>query len=122
LQNTIRRLPHVHNIKGRSSGSIYNGMAWVAAVADKSGSTIEAQSADLFAKLERMLAGVGSDKTRILSATIHLANLADKPAFDAAYAAWMGDNPEHWPQRTCMGAELVPGYLVEIQLVAAVNA
>jgi enamine deaminase RidA (YjgF/YER057c/UK114 family) len=121
MTNTIARLPHTHGIRGRSSGSIYNGIAWVAAVSDKRNAPVLEQAADLFAKLERLLAGVGSDKTRILSATIHLANLADKAVFDEAYADWMGDNPEHWPQRTCMGAELVAGYLVEIMLVAAVR-
>ena len=57
----------------------------------------------------------------ICEAFPRLASLADKPTFDALYAEWMGDNPEHWPQRTCMGAELVAGYLVEIKLVAAVD-
>jgi len=116
----IKRLPHTWGIQGRSSGSIYNGMAWVATVAEDKSPSIETQTHSVFARLESMLEAVGSDKTRILSATIHLANLSDKPRFDELYAAWMGDEPQHWPQRTCMGAELVSGYLVEIQLVAAV--
>lgn len=117
---TIQRLPHTAKIKGRSSGSIYGGIVWVAAVSDKKGASAREQTADLFVKLERLLAEAGSDKGRILSATIHLADLADKAVFDEDYAAWMGEDPQHWPQRTCMGGVLVAGYLVEIMLVAAV--
>jgi hypothetical protein len=84
MANTIARLPHTHGIRGRSSGSIYNGMAWVAAVSDKRDAPVLGQAADFFAELERLLAGVRSDKTRILSATIQLANLADKAVIDEA--------------------------------------
>jgi len=94
-------------------------LAWVVAVDNEKTPGIEQQTTRVFAKLEQFLAEAGSDKTRILSATIHLANLGDKAAFDKAWNIWVGDDPQNWPQRSCMGAELVAGLLVEIKLVAA---
>jgi|SRR5579862_2694530 len=113
----IRRLPG--KAKGRVGGSAFAGLVWVAAVPDTTDPDITAQAVDLFAKLERMLSEMGSDKSRVISATVYLSSLANKPAFDEAWVAWAGENPEHWPQRTCVGAELVKGILVEIKLLAA---
>jgi len=113
----IRRLPG--KAKGRVGGSAFAGLVWVAAVPDTTDSDITAQAVDLFAKLERMLSEMGSDRTRVISATVYLSSLGNKPAFDEAWVAWAGENPEHWPQRTCVGAELVKGILVEIKLLAA---
>lgn len=104
---------------GRSAGSTFAGLVWVAAVPDRTDPDISLQSADLFAKLDRMLAATGTDKSRVISATTYLSTLANKSGFDEAWIKWIGDNTDHWPQRTCVGAELGKGMLVEIMLLAA---
>ncbi|HXA37485.1 MAG TPA: RidA family protein [Phenylobacterium sp.] len=116
---TIKRVPHPwKHVKGRSAGSIHGDLVWLAGVADTDAPDIDVQTTDLFAKLDRLLADAGADRTRILSASIHLADLKDKPVFDRAWDRWVGDDPAHWPQRTCVGGELIGRYLVEIKLVA----
>lgn len=71
------------------------------------GRRVAEQTSDVFAKLERLLAGVDSERSRFLSASIHLADLNDMPEFDSALNAWIGGGPQHWPQRTCVGSALV---------------
>ena len=45
--------------------------------------------------------------------------MATKPEMDEVWNAWIGPNPDHWPQRACVGAALADGCLVEIILLAA---
>lgn len=116
LQSPVQRL--AGTAKGRSAGSAVGGMVWVAAVPDKTDPDIAQQSTDIFAKLDRMLEGLGTCKTRIISGTCYLSSLANKPAFDQAWVKWIGEDTTNWPQRTCVGADLVNGALVEIMLLA----
>jgi enamine deaminase RidA (YjgF/YER057c/UK114 family) len=55
----------------------------------------------------------------LLSATVYLADLREKPVFDPEWLAWVGSDPHHWPQRACVQAALAGGALVEIAVVAA---
>ena len=72
-----------------------------------------------WAQPSRSLGEAGSDKTRILSAQIFLVDMATKAEMDEVWNAWLGPNPDHWPQRACVGAALAYGCLVEIILLAA---
>ena len=64
------------------------------------------------------LADLGTDKTRILSATVILGDIENKPMADKVWADWMGDNPDHWPERSCHGVDLHAGNAIEIRVVA----
>lgn len=103
---------------GRNAGTAYGDLIWVATIPDQKPPSISKQSADIFSKLDRLLAQLGSNKERILSATVYLSDLDHKVAFDQAWCTWIGDESRHWPQRTCVGAQLVGGTLVEIMLLA----
>lgn len=103
---------------GRSSGSAFGNLAWaVATSADKGLGLIE-QTLATFAKIERTLATLGSDKRYLLSVTVVLADLNDKDVFDLEWEKWVGDDSRHWPQRSCTGGTLSPGTLVEMTVVA----
>ena len=80
---------------------------------------LKGQVAAAFAKIDRVLGELGTDRRNLLSVTVFLANLDDKKAFDIEWLSWVGDNPGHWPQRMCIGATLSAGTLVEISVVAA---
>ena len=54
----------------------------------------------------------------LLSATVYLTDIANKAQMDAEWCEWIGDSA-NWPQRACVQAELAPGTLVEITVVAA---
>ena len=118
--NDIERWPG--GAAGRSRVVCWNGMVWTVAVASDRSADIGTQTAECLAALDRNLAEAGSDRTRLLSAQVFLADLADKPAMDAEWNRWIGPDPEHWPQRACVGAELERGTLVEIVLLAACRA
>jgi enamine deaminase RidA (YjgF/YER057c/UK114 family) len=64
------------------------------------------------------LAELGSDKSRIISANVFIANIHDKPVRDEVWNEWIGSNPENWPQRACLGVDLGGNWLIEITVTA----
>jgi enamine deaminase RidA (YjgF/YER057c/UK114 family) len=104
---------------GRSSGSGFGGLAWAVATSEDTSLGVAEQARRSFAKLDRVLGELGTDKRHLLSATVYLADLREKPAFDREWLAWVGGDSRHWPQRACVQAALASGALVEIAIVAA---
>jgi len=104
---------------GRNRAVEYNGLVWTVATAANARDTVGGQTGQCLAVLERSLEEAGSSKTRILSAQIFLVDMSTKPEMDEVWNAWIGPNPDHWPQRACVGAALADGCLVEIVLLAA---
>lgn len=104
---------------GRNQGTAFGQFVWAVATDRTSSATIEEQTRKTLSELDRVLADLGSNRTRILSATIYLARMSDKPQMDAVWVAWMGTDKSHWPQRACVGATLEGKALVEIVLLAA---
>ncbi len=83
-----------------------------------SGTDIASQTRALLAQAEATLNQVGSDKSRLLMATIYLKNMADRTAFNALWAAWLPEGCA--PARVCVSAEMAsPDYLLEIAFTAA---
>jgi enamine deaminase RidA (YjgF/YER057c/UK114 family) len=73
----------------------------------------------VLASIDRLLAAAGTDKTRILSATIYLADIGTFAQMNAAWDAWVPQG--HTPARATVEARLAaPQYKVEIQVVAAI--
>ncbi len=88
-------------------------------VADQAkGKSAGDQTRDILATIERLLAEAGSDKTRILSATIYLADIAAFAEMNAVWDAWIPAG--HAPARATVEAKLAaPAYKVEIACIAA---
>jgi enamine deaminase RidA (YjgF/YER057c/UK114 family) len=105
--------------QGRNRAVAHNGFVWTVATAADASQDVAGQTRQTLASLEKSLEEAGTDKTRIVSATIYLADMATKPQMDAVWNAWIGSNPDHWPQRACVGAALYEGATVEIVLLAA---
>ena len=86
-------------------------------VADDKSLSMKGQTEQVLAKIDDVLATAGTDKSRILTATVYLADIAAKDEMNEAWMAWMDkDNP---PARAAVGAALTPGTLVEIMVCAA---
>ena len=101
-----------------SDAVVHNGTAYFVEVPE-SGSDISSQTLALFVQAERTLALAGSDKGRLLQATIYLKHMADRATFNALWAAWLPEGCA--PARVCVSAEMAsPDYLLEIAFVAAV--
>jgi enamine deaminase RidA (YjgF/YER057c/UK114 family) len=104
------------NAPGRSRAVGFDNLVF--AVATAPGSTsVQDQTRQALARLEQNLADAGSDKTRLLSATVYLADITRKTEMDEVWNQWIG--PENWPQRACVQAGLGPDVLVEITVIAA---
>ena len=114
---TIKRL---HAGPRMSQAVIHGSTIYLAGqVADQAkGKSVAEQTKEILATIERLLAEAGSDKTRILSATIYLADMA---AFGEMNAVWEGWIPTgHAPARATVEAKLAqPAYTVEIVCIAA---
>ncbi|MBX9932864.1 MAG: RidA family protein [Methylobacterium sp.] len=79
---------------------------------------VTAQTREILGQIDRLLALGGSDKSRILSATVYLSDIATFSQMNQAWEAWVDRaNP---PARATVEARLAaPEYLVEIVVVAA---
>lgn len=86
-------------------------------VADDKSLSTKGQTAQVLARIDETLAAAGTDKSRILTSTVYLADIAAKDEMNEAWMAWMDkDNP---PARAAVGAALTPGTQVEIMVCAA---
>jgi len=97
-----------------------SGTAYLAGqVADDPTADVTGQTQQVLAQIDALLFEAGSDKTKILSATIYLPDIADFAAMNAVWEKWVV--PGETPARATVQANLAaPGYKIEIQVVAAV--
>lgn len=112
----IRRLAE----EGRLSGAVvHGGLVWLAGqVADDATLDAEGQTADILRQMDALLAEAGTDKSRLLSVQVVLADIRDAPAMNRAWDAWL--DPAAKPARMTIQAPLVdPAWKVEITGVAA---
>jgi enamine deaminase RidA (YjgF/YER057c/UK114 family) len=114
---SIQRL---HVAKRYSEVVIHNGTIYLAGqLADDFDGDIREQTRQTLANIDKMLAEAGSDKSKILSLTIFLKDMADYDGLNAEYDAWVADG--HAPARACVEAKMYkPEVLVEMCVVAAV--
>ncbi len=111
---TIERL--AGDAKGRSRAVAHDARVYTVATAANTTVDLAGQTEQTLAAIDQNLADCGSDKTRILSATVYLVDIARKAEMDAVWNKWIG--PDNWPQRACVGAMLHGDTLVEITIVA----
>ena len=101
-----------------SDSVVHNGTVYLVEVPSNLDADITGQTENLLASIERLLAQAGSDKSRLLMATIYLADMADYSAMNAVWDAWLPEGSA--PARACVQAHLAnPGFRVEIVLTAA---
>lgn len=85
---------------------------------DAAGGTVTEQTRNILERIDRFLGQVGSDKSKVLSATIWLSDMDTFAEMNAVWDAWVA--PGHTPARACVEARLAaPQFTVEIMVVAA---
>ncbi|AQH01475.1 hypothetical protein A9R05_21890 [Burkholderia sp. KK1] len=106
--------------KRMSMAVVYNGFVFVAGqVADDPTQDVKGQSAQILAKIDKLLEQVGSDKTKVLSASIWLADYMTFNDMNEVWDAWVPEGEA--PARACVESKLAfPQYTVEIGVIAAV--
>jgi enamine deaminase RidA (YjgF/YER057c/UK114 family) len=101
-----------------SEAVCYNGIAWLAGQVGTPGASVTEQTKACLAEVDRILAEVGSDKTRIISTQIWLADMADFAEMNAVWDAWVPKG--NTPARATGEAKLAtPEYRVEVIVTAA---
>lgn len=103
---------------GRSKSSAYKDLVWTVATSSDTTVDIVQQTQLTLATIQSNLIDLGSDKSRIVSAQVYIANMVEKHQMDAVWKDWLGTNPEHWPQRACLGVALEGDVLIEVTVTA----
>ena len=87
-------------------------------IAQNTSADAEAQTHEILASIDRLLAEVGTDKTKILTALIFVSDMRLFAAMNKAWDAWVPAG--NTPARATVEAKLAtPQHLVEIKVVAA---
>ena len=114
---TIQRLETTERMS--AAVSFANLVFLAGQVPDDRGEDAAGQTRQVLAKIDRLLASAGSDRSRILSAQIWLKDIdADFAAMNAVWCAWLPAGCA--PARATVEARLAsPNVLVEILVIAA---
>ena len=87
-------------------------------VADNAKDDVAGQTKQILSKIEGLLAEAGSDKSKLLSATIWLTDMRAFDEMNKVWDAWV--SPGNTPGRACVEAKLARAdLLVEIGIIAA---
>ena len=101
-----------------SQAVIHGDTVYLAGQVGAPGESVTGQTKAVLASIEALLAQTGSDKSKILSATIWLADMADFAEMNAVWDVWVDGKDA--PARATGEAKLAtPDYKVEIIVVAA---
>lgn len=109
-----------HEISGHLSKAVeHNGTVYVAGLtADNKKAGMKQQTEEVLRKIDGYLAKSGTSKSKLLSATVYISDMAQKSAMNDAWLAWI--DPRNPPTRACIAVELgSKDTLVEIVVTAA---
>jgi enamine deaminase RidA (YjgF/YER057c/UK114 family) len=102
-----------------SEMAVHNGVAYLAGQVAADGSQdISGQTQQVLAAIDALLARAGTSKRKLLRVEIFLKDLADFPAMNAVWEAWLlaGDAP---PRATVQATLARPEWRVEMVVTAA---
>jgi enamine deaminase RidA (YjgF/YER057c/UK114 family) len=101
-----------------SDVTVYNGVAHFVEVPEDGSGDMASQATQILAQAQATLALAGSDKSKLLAATIYITDFANLAVFNEIWDAWLPEGSA--PSRACVKVELVdPAWLLEIAFVAA---
>lgn len=104
-----------------SGAAVYGGVAYLAGqvALDAQGESVTAQTTNILARIDALLAKAGTDKSRLLSANIWLSDISTFAEMNAVWDAWIAGVGA--PARATVEAKLAaPQFTVEIAVIAAV--
>lgn len=103
-----------------SEMAVHNGVAYLAGqVPADASQDMAGQATQVLAAIDALLARAGTDKRKILMCQIFITDLADFPALNAAWEAWVPAG--HAPPRATVKAQLArPEWKVEMVVTAAI--
>jgi len=104
-----------------SQAVVHNGMVYLAGqvASGKPGGTVAEQTQDILNRIDALLAEAGTDKSKLITANIWLADIGKFAEMNGAWDAWVA--PGCTPARATVESKLAsPDYTVEIMVTAAV--
>ena len=114
---TIRRLAPEARLAG---ATVHGNTVYLAGqVADDTSLDAEGQMADILAQIDALLTEAGTDRRHLLAVQIFIQDLADLPAMNRAWDAWI--DSAHLPARATVQAKLAnPSWRIEVTGIAAI--
>jgi enamine deaminase RidA (YjgF/YER057c/UK114 family) len=101
-----------------SQAVAHNGTLYIAGQVAR-GATVKEQTATILKQIDSLMAAAGTDKTKILSATIWLVSMSTFAEMNSAWEAWV--SPGNTPARATVESKLAAAdYLVEIAVICAI--
>lgn len=110
-----------HGVGPRLSQAVVHGdTVYLAGMtAGDTSADVKGQAEQILKKIDETLAAVGSHKSKLLSATIYVANMGTFADMNSAWDAWV--DKTNTPARATVEARLArPNVLVEIMCIAAI--
>jgi len=107
----------------RLSGAVvHNGIVYVSGqVPDTPYTDVGTQTREILAKIDGLLAAAGTDKRRLLNASIWLSDISTFDEMNKSWDEWIAPGPA--PARATVEARIAnPKYRVEIAVIAAITA
>ena len=121
--NFVREEKRMSVIRHESHGILSavvesGGLVFTAGITAKDlDQNVTGQTEQVLAEIDRRLALAGTDKSKIMSATIWVSDIRLRDDMNVAWNAWTGG--ENLPARACIEAKLAnPAIFVEIAVVA----
>lgn len=103
-----------------SQAVIHRGVVYLAGqvALDAPGAAVAQQTRNILRRIDALLAAAGSDKSRMLSARVWLADLRRFEEMNGVWVEWVAAG--NTPTRVVVEAKLAaPQYTVEISIIAA---
>lgn len=101
-----------------SDATVFNKTVYFVEVPSDTSGDMQQQVDQLLQQAEATLTLVGTDKSRLLSATIYITDIKNLSVLNLAWDAWLPARVA--PSRACVKVELIdPAMLVEVAFVAA---
>jgi enamine deaminase RidA (YjgF/YER057c/UK114 family) len=103
-----------------SQAVIYNGVVYLAGqvAVDAAGASVKEQTQSILKRIDALLKAAGTDKSKLISANIWLADLRRFEEMNEVWDKWVSAGTT--PTRVCTEAKLAkPEYTVEISAIAS---
>jgi enamine deaminase RidA (YjgF/YER057c/UK114 family) len=116
---SIKRIGPSRYSPTRSRAVVHNGVVTTVATATNKTPSLYEQARDALANIDRHLEEAGTDKSRILTVTAYVTDIANKAEFNRAWDEWV--DRVNLPLCACLGADLEGDDLIELIVTAAVE-
>lgn len=103
-----------------SQGVVHGGLLYTAGQVDASSPDVADQTTAILAKIDRLLAEAGSSKSKVITASIWLSDMASFDEMNPVWEGWIDKSAP--PARATVESKLAtPDYKIEISVIAVVG-